>query len=207
MQIESTSRPHPTPLPEGEGVNTQTLALLREWSSVCDATAEGRNHVLIRKGGIAEGRGGFEIRRTFFGLLPTLFHQVKQAHPCADAPAPPATVTLICQLVDACVVPSATSMDPIAAFHAYGPEQLAKRQQYKPDRPLCVMIIRAFRLRQPMEIGAGQIQTVCRSWAEVPLSTGMGGIDPVTEVALSDTAIDAVRQWMRAVPDAQRLAL
>ncbi|RYZ61508.1 MAG: DUF1802 family protein, partial [Proteobacteria bacterium] len=35
---------------------TTALALLREWQSVCDATLAGRNHLLIRKGGIAEGR-------------------------------------------------------------------------------------------------------------------------------------------------------
>ncbi len=31
----------------------------KEWSSVCQAIADGRQTIIIRKGGIAEGRDGF----------------------------------------------------------------------------------------------------------------------------------------------------
>ncbi len=184
---------------------TQSLALLREWSSVVDAVTSGQNHVLIRKGGIAEGKDGFQVRRTFFGLLPTLFHQVKNANPDADAPAPPATVSILAQLVEAWSVPSITSLENISRFHGYAADQLSTRQMYKPDRPLSLMIIRAFRLRAPVQIAEGQIKTVCRSWAEVPLAAGMGGIDPVVDVESSSQAISDLQAAIGNLPGAERI--
>jgi hypothetical protein len=182
-----------------------TLALLREWTSVVDSIAGGRGHVLIRKGGIAEGKDGFQIKRSFFGLLPTLFHQVKNSNPDAQTPEAPSVVSVLAQLVEAWAVPSTVSMESIAAFHGYSAEQLATRQQYKPERPLNLMIIRAFRLRQPVEIAPGQIRTVCRSWAEFPLASGMGGIDPVISIEMSNNAISDLQTAIGALPHAERI--
>lgn len=184
---------------------THSLALLREWSSVVDAVSSGKNHVLIRKGGIAEGKDGFQVRRTFFGLLPTLFHQVKNADPTADAPVPPSSVSVLAQLVEAWSVPSTTSLDTLSDFHGYSAEQVGMRQQYKPERSLNLMIIRAFQLRQPVEIAPGQIKTVCRSWAEVSLNSGLGGIDPAIDIDTSSRAIDQLQQAIRALPGAERI--
>src|SRR3954471_18012822 len=113
MISEVSTRPRPTPLPEGEGVVTGTLTLLREWQTVCGAVGLGRDQLLIRKGGIAEGRAGFELKKNFFGLLPTLFHQVKNVDPSALTPEPPRAVTLICQLVEAYALPSNTDLSPL----------------------------------------------------------------------------------------------
>lgn len=184
---------------------TQSLALLREWSSVVDSAANGETNLLIRKGGIAEGKDGFQIRRSFFGLLPTLFHQVKNANPDADAPAPPTTVSILAQLVEAWSVPSATPLDSLAPFHGYSAEQLATRQTYKPERPLNLMVIRAFRLRQPVNIALGQIRTVCRSWAEIPLVGGMGGIDPVTDIERSSVQVSELQTALAGLTGAERM--
>lgn len=184
---------------------TQVLALLREWADVVDAIAGGTCHLLIRKGGIAEGKDGFQIRRTFFGLLPTLFHQVKNLQPDADTPTPPSAVGYLAQLVEAWSVPSTVSLESIGAFHGYSAEQLATRQQYKADRPLNLMVIRAFRLRQPLEIAPGQIRPVCRSWAEIPLSGGMGGIEPVIDIETSSRAIADLQDAISGLPGAERI--
>src|SRR5213082_2938121 len=47
----------------------------KEWSLVCDALGRGRQSVILRKGGIAEGRGGFSFRHREFFLFPTFFHE------------------------------------------------------------------------------------------------------------------------------------
>ena len=174
-----------------------TLALLREWQSVCDATRDGTNHLLIRKGGIAEGRDGFEVRRNFFGLLPTLFHQAKLAY--IDVPAPPSTVAIVCQLVDAFVVPSAADLSSLAPFHRYAAEQLAARQAYKPERPLSLILIRAFALRVPVEIDQTRVRPVCKIWAEATLAHALGGIDALAPTERSATALDDARQAIAAL--------
>lgn len=185
--------------------STITLALLREWQSVCDACAAGRNHLLIRKGGIAEGRGGFQIRRSFFGLLPTLFHQVKHAAPEADAPTPPSTVSIVCQLVETYVVPSEADLSALAPFHGYGVDQLAKRQQYKPERPLNLILVRPFVLRAPIAIDPAKVRPVCKSWDEVDLSAGLGGIDPAVDASRGAQVLDDLRRAIATIPAAQVL--
>jgi hypothetical protein len=206
--IDTAARPSPQPSPgvPGEGaVSTTTLTLLREWQSVCDAIAAGRDQLLIRKGGIAEGRAGFELKKNFFGLLPTLFHQVKNADPSAPTPEPPRVVTLICQLVEAYSMPSDTDLSSLGAFHAYTPEQLAARQTYKTERPLNLLVVRPFRLRQPIDLATGAIKASCKSWVEAPLSQPMGGIEPVTEMNASEATIQTLRTAIEALRNTTRI--
>jgi hypothetical protein len=47
----------------------------KEWSSASDALGRGRQSVILGKGGIAEGRGGFSFRYREFFLFPTFFHE------------------------------------------------------------------------------------------------------------------------------------
>src|SRR5438046_2307968 len=66
----------------------------KEWSLVCDALGRGRQSVILRKGGIAEGRGGFSFRHRGFFLFPTFFHEqiAKVRIATADIPAPGSTI-------------------------------------------------------------------------------------------------------------------
>ena len=47
----------------------------KEWSLVCDALGDGRQSIILRKGGIAEGRDGFQFKHREFFLFPTHFHE------------------------------------------------------------------------------------------------------------------------------------
>lgn len=46
----------------------------KEWQVVCDALAGGDQCVILRKGGIHEGRDGFSFAHAAFYLFPTRFH-------------------------------------------------------------------------------------------------------------------------------------
>ena len=48
---------------------------LKEWAVVCRALADGRQSLLLRKGGIAETGGQFQIEHSRFWLYPTYVHQ------------------------------------------------------------------------------------------------------------------------------------
>src|SRR5471032_2348925 len=45
------------------------------WTLVCQALGRGEQSIIIRKGGIAEGRDGFRFKHDEFFLFPTLFHE------------------------------------------------------------------------------------------------------------------------------------
>ena len=52
----------------------------KEWAVICRALAEGRQALILRKGGIAEAGGRFEVEHTRFWLFPTYTHQQRQRH-------------------------------------------------------------------------------------------------------------------------------
>src|SRR3954470_8187002 len=51
----------------------------KEWAVIVDALGTGRQILILRKGGISEGRGGFQVDQKEFLLFPTLFHQQRGA--------------------------------------------------------------------------------------------------------------------------------
>ena len=59
---------------------------LKEWAVVCGALASGRQMVLLRKGGIYEAAGEFEVEHREFLLFPTYLHQNPQMIPFSQDP-------------------------------------------------------------------------------------------------------------------------
>src|ERR1700733_10380188 len=59
---------------------------LKEWATVCRALTEGRQMLLLRKGGIYESGGEFELEHRQFLFFPTYLHQnLKMLKPDAQA--------------------------------------------------------------------------------------------------------------------------
>ena len=50
-------------------------AAFKEWAIVVDALGRGEQILILRKGGISEGKGGFQMEHSRFWLFPTLYHQ------------------------------------------------------------------------------------------------------------------------------------
>ncbi len=70
-------------------MNTLRIAF-KEWAVICRALAEGKQALILRKGGIAEAGGAFRVEQTRFWLFPTFVHQqetgiVENARPLACA--------------------------------------------------------------------------------------------------------------------------
>ena len=47
----------------------------KEWKLVCDAMERGEQSIILRKGGISEGKHGFQWLHQRFFLFPTYFHE------------------------------------------------------------------------------------------------------------------------------------
>ena len=80
----------------------------KEWAVICRVLAEGRQSLIVRKGGIAEPRGDFEMTQTRFWLFPTYLHQtgVAQTGSCSShvadqrADRPPAGTVKLSHFVE-----------------------------------------------------------------------------------------------------------
>src|SRR6185369_4419172 len=51
----------------------------KEWAIVVDALGRGEQIMILRKGGISEGRGGFKMEHDEFLLFPSQFHQQRDS--------------------------------------------------------------------------------------------------------------------------------
>lgn len=172
------------------------VVLLREWAETVASVRDGRQVVLIRKGGISEGSGGFVAEAGEFVLLPTWFHQHG-----GQALALPEVIRLEvrCELVKAVEVPSGADLSGLAGFHAYEAGQLRVRAAYKPERPLMVMVVRPYRWAEALELPSSLVAASCRSWAVWERAGEMPASEPVAVEDRVERALAAVEGLVREV--------
>jgi len=153
------------------------LPALKEWDVVCEALGSGRQVVVIRKGGIAEGRHGLRFEHEEFVLLPTFFHQqAERVVPEADFAARQAgaegeresvEVRHAATLVWHRVVTDPAVLSKLQAFHILAPAEVEARFEQKPSPGVQVALLRVYRLDPPQRVPWQKSFGGCRSWAEM----------------------------------------
>lgn len=162
---------------------------LKEWAAVCHALQQGRQMVLLRKGGISEVSGEFQVEHREFLLFPTYLHQNKQmlkrdAHdsyqPLGDEPA---EVTLAAAGVVSDIVQlrSRQQLSAIDDEHIWTPPLIDLRFDYKPDKPLYLLLVRAYALHQPVTIANTPAYAGCKSWVPLDQAIEVGDSLPVMD--------------------------
>jgi hypothetical protein len=150
---------------------------LKEWAVVCGAMGAGRQIILLRKGGIYEAGGEFEIEYREFVLFPTYLHQnvelVKESERAGltAVKAEPARVgiSLAAEITDIVRVESRAQMYVLDGQHIWTSKLIDMRFNYKPENPLYLLLLRAYRLAENVEIENTPAYAGCKSW--VPLET------------------------------------
>jgi len=153
------------------------VVALKEWDVVCEALGSGRQVVVIRKGGIAEGKDGLRFEHEEFVLLPTFFHQQSErVVPEADFAARQAgaegeresvEVRHAATLVWHKVVTDRTVLAKLQAFHILAPAEVEARFEQKPSPGVQVALLRVYRLDPPQRVPWQKSFGGCRSWAEM----------------------------------------
>lgn len=154
---------------------------LKEWATVCRALETGRQIVLLRKGGILEAIGGFELEHPRFLLFPTYLHQnLAMLKPDAHAgfephTAEPDRITLAAAgvVTDIVRLSSRAQVDALDDEHVWTPPLIDMRFNYRPANPLYLLLVRAYRLPQPVTVENTPEYAGCKSWVplEKPVST------------------------------------
>jgi hypothetical protein len=184
----------------------QTCAVaFKEWAGICDALASGRQCVILRKGGIAEGPGGFAPEHAAFWLYPTSVHEAEQglrAEPVAQAPpAPAGRIDLRALTVVASVgyLDRPEALPVLAEFHVWTEPTVLKRFHYR--RPgLWVLGVRVFTRPEPWRIEETPAHAGCKSWVplDAPLSTE--GLGPVLDDEAFARQMDRLREVLTPSP-------
>lgn len=164
---------------------------LKEWATVCRALQTGRQMLLLRKGGIYESAGEFELEHRRFLLFPTYLHQnLAMLKPEAHAgleprSAEPAQVTLssAAEVTDIVPLASRAQMRELDAEHVWTDPLIDMRFNYRPENPLYLLLVRMYRLHAPVTIENTPAYAGCKSWVPLGQEIGTGDVLPVLDDA------------------------
>jgi hypothetical protein len=160
----------------------------KEWAVVCKALGDGRQSVILRKGGIAEGRDGFAFRHSEFFLFPTYFHEQleKTRLPNSVLPQPNESqidIRFFAKLEHSCRIESWEIAVALESLHILQESVVRERFDYDGDTGLHAAFVRVFRLEPNWLLPNEKWYGGCRSWVRLPDAPAAMRLKPV----LTDT--------------------
>jgi len=151
---------------------------LKEWAVVVEAIREGRQILLLRKGGLHEKRGRFAAAAGEFLFFPTFEHQEpdllkpaearRSAHLLSPAAEEgPLRLETLGSIEENIVLGEPTRARRLSDHHVFGEEYVEMRIRYKLERPLHLLLIRAWVLPAALEVPRLARYAGCRSWVDL----------------------------------------
>jgi len=170
-----------------------TTAALKEWAVVCKALEEGRQVILLRKGGIMEYRKGFEVLHSDFFLYPTFEHQSKESlQPdyvdnldivLQNAPVNNRNrITSCASVVQVKGITDKSVLARLEKYHVWNDRYINARMSYNPKRPMNVLLLRVYKMNKPLQFDIKPALLGCKSWIPIQLllsdTSAQGGEEP-----------------------------
>ncbi|CQD21462.1 DUF1802 family protein [Mycobacterium europaeum] len=177
-----------------------TTPALKEWSAAVHALLDGRQRVLLRKGGIGEKR--FDLAAREFLLFPTVAHshreRVRPEHrdlleaAAADSTDDRLVIRAAAKVVAAVEVDRPEGLAAIEDLHIWTAESVrADRLDFRPKHKLAVLVVSVHPLTEPVEIDRTPEYGGCKSWVELPVRA------PLAPPALDGAALSEVAARVR----------
>lgn len=168
----------------------------KEWTLVCDALGSGAQSIIIRKGGIAEGRAGFRFEHPEFFLFPTLFHEQVAKLKLPPGTALPAQrddgrheVALRVRVEWTVDVADLSIVQKLAPLHIWQDSEIEKRFRYEEEKGkpgVSVAFVRVEKMSAPFAFQDSPKFGGCRSWIQLP--------DVPVEIRFSSVVDDATHR-------------
>ena len=135
--------------------------------------AQGRQSVIIRKGGLAEGRDGFAFRHREFFLFPTFFHEqlarVRLSAAVLPEPSPnEIEIRYFARVEEARIMTNWTEVRELQPLHILRESVVRERFDYENTPGVHVAFVRTFRLEPVWRFPDAKAYGGCRSWVELP---------------------------------------
>lgn len=177
----------------------------KEWGVISRALTDGLQSIIIRKGGIHEGRDGFRVAHPEFWLFPTYLHEspdqlVPEAAALLDqtlAERPTDGLHHLPGYAEVCDVYEVTELPKLlqlAGQHLWSADTLDQRFHYR-QPGVFVLVTRIYRQPRPPAIPDSPHFAGCRSWVELPEELPTAELVPV----LSDAQFAEQRQAVARV--------
>ncbi|MGO4529361.1 DUF1802 family protein [Paenibacillus sp. 2TAF8] len=189
--------------------DARAVPALKEWASAIKALENGRQIMVMRKGGIVEETKHFELKSPAFYLYPTYEHQRKELIKSSDQSyveeslaewVPEAStirITAYAEVTQDLEIRDQEMLDRLLEYHMWTADFAESRLKWKKKDPLHVLILRVYRLQEPMEIPVLPEYNGCRSWISIPNGLVPRGMTPVLDVADFADQVQKINETLR----------
>ena len=160
------------------------MLALKEWSIVCRALEEGKQSILLRKGGILEYKEGFEISQKIFLVYPTLEHQSKEYlqqdylqefelllenNDPNFVQSNTNTITILAQIEGIHEFNDESKLSKLEKYHIWNEKYVNMRMSYNPKKPMNALLLRIYKLPEPISVKVNPEWAGCKSWINIEL--------------------------------------
>ncbi|EFM10127.1 Protein of unknown function DUF1802 [Paenibacillus curdlanolyticus YK9] len=188
----------------------QQPVALKEWAVAVQSLAAGDLIVIMRKGGIIEETRDFRLIRPSFYLMPAFEHQRRELlkEPYRDGidrtlegwskEAETMTLSAYAEAVEDIEVHDGETLNRIFGEHIWTETFAEERLKWKKKNPLHVLLLRVYKLDQPITVPMRPAYSGCKSWVTledgVPDTTGM---TPVLSDEAFNEAVNRIRSLLQ----------
>jgi hypothetical protein len=175
----------------------------KEWAVICRALAEGKQAIILRKGGITEEGGSFRVEHDRFWLYPTYVHQQKGGIQAAALPLleqaeakrpPPGIVRLthFAELAQVCHLADLDVILRLQDLHCWSEETVHARFAYRKPG-LFVLAVRVYRAADEHDLAETAEYAGCKSWVELDRELPTEGATGVLDSQSFDDVLQVLR--------------
>ena len=171
------------------------MIALKEWAIICKALEDGKQMLLLRKGGIMEYRKGFEVKHNEFLLYPTFEHQsiesikaeykekikeISEEHNISYNnrkkidkndnnfnTASNNIIKLLAKVEDVIEISDKFTISELRDYHIWSDEYVTMRMNYNPSKPMNVLLLRIYKIRKPLIVDINDKWAGCKSWIDI----------------------------------------
>jgi len=181
---------------------------LKEWAVTVDALAQGKQTILLRKGGIREDGRHFKIEHEQFFLYPGHYHEgetllkpeyrgmLNGFHP--EDFESIVDLSVLAEIHEVIEISSEEQVRALSEFHIWSDAFASKRFSWKPRHPLNLIIVRAHVLQQPQALTVMPEYGGCKSWVEFIEDYPVGVTSPAIPERRFNAQVVAIKDAVSA---------
>ena len=174
----------------------------KEWAIIVDALGRGDQILILRKGGIHEGLGGFQVEVPRFFLFPTRFHQQKDGvieETAKNMDALPkdyfseteVRIEYWAEVVEWRKLESWDEADRLKGQHVWTDEVIRERCDWSAKKGIYCLATRIHRLPEPLLLPILAEYGGCKSWIELAPEISLEGSQPALNESDFQKKLDA----------------
>jgi hypothetical protein len=167
------------------------MIALKEWAVSVKALREGKQILVLRKGGIIEETRDFQLLSHSFYLMPAYEHQRKELlkHPYQDgmdetleewSPGMERVkLDTYAEVTDDIEITDQETLDKLRDGHIWTDTFAEERLKWKRKKPLHLLLMKTYKLDDPVYAPMREVYNGCKSWVRLEDSLPEPAMKPV----------------------------